>query len=472
MPANYAAMNKRLLSLDIFRGMTIAFMILVNNPGSWSTVYAPLLHADWHGATPTDWVFPFFLFIVGVAIPLALGKGLEQGADRSSLVRKILVRSATILGIGLFLSAYPRFGMPADHPLIGWQYIGIGLFIGLVFTREVLNQSQFADEPRLRLRRWLGYIALGLAGLLLVFGLFYYDLSRLRFPGVLQRIALVYLACGLLYLFTSWRQLLITGVGLLLVYWAIMSLVPVPIDATLREALSSGDLSQLGIYGEVGNIRQLSEHFIAPNLGAGGNIGAWLDRAIMHDHLWRTARNWDPEGLLSTLPAVVTGLIGVLTGMWLRTRKGDYEKLTGILGMGAILLALGLVWHLVFPINKKIWTSSYVLYVGGLALLFLGVIYWLVDVLRYQRWTKPFVIYGMNPLFAFILSGLLVKTAISISWDNVAGDRVNFWSWLYQAGFEPYLSPYNASLAFAVANVLFCFLAVWILYRYRIFVKV
>lgn len=465
-------MNKRLVSLDVFRGMTIAFMILVNNPGSWSTVYRPLLHAEWHGATPTDWVFPFFLFIVGVAVPLALGKRMEQGVERAALTRKVLVRSAIIFGLGLLMAAFPTFGMDAQHGPLLIQYLAVFLFILSIFGREVLNQPQFASEANTLKRKWLGYAALGLAGFMFVFGLFYYDLSHLRIPGVLQRIALVYLACGLLFLRFSWRGLLITGVVILVAYWAVMSLIPVPIDATLRAALETGDLSGLAMSGYQGELRQISENFIAPNLGAGGNIGAWLDRVIMHDHLYSHAESWDPEGFLSTFPSVVTGLIGVLTGMWLRTKREDYHKLTGILGVGAILLALSLVWDMTFPINKKIWTSSYVLYVGGVAMLFLGVIYWLVDVLDYRSWTKPFVIYGMNPLFAYILSGLLVDTAVHIRWQTADGGTTNLWSSLYQTLFQPFLSPYNASLAFAIMNVLICFLAVWALYRKKIFIKV
>ncbi|MCB0633888.1 MAG: DUF5009 domain-containing protein, partial [Lewinella sp.] len=178
------------------------------------------------------------------------------------------------------------------------------------------------------------------------------------------------------------------------------------------------------------------------------------------------------EGLFSTLPAVVTGLIGVLTGIWLRSQSDDYKKLTGILAVGTILLALGLIWDVVFPINKKIWTSSYVLYVGGLAMLFLGVVYWLVDVLEYRGWTRPFVIFGMNPLFAYVLSGLIVKTAINIRWETEPGQMTNLWSWTYKHLFDPFLTTYNAAFAFALANVLVCYLAVWALNRYKIFIRV
>lgn len=465
-------MQKRLVALDVFRGATIAFMILVNNPGSWSAVYRPLLHAEWHGCTPTDWVFPFFLFIVGVAIPLALGKRVAQGDARGDIIGKILRRTATIFGLGLLLAAYPRLGMAPEHPLALLHYLLLGTFLLGIFLREAINQPQWTGERTARRRRILTYVSLAAALGMIITGVFAYDLSHLRIPGVLQRIALVYGVCSLLFLRMSPRGLVYTGIGILLAYWGLMTLVPVPVDAVLREALASGNLDALATGGAQEPLRQIADNWIAPNLGAGGNLGAWLDRTLLGGHLWSAAKYWDPEGLLSTLPAVVTGIIGMLTGMWLQTNRDDYRKLTGILAVGAILVGLGLTWDLAFPINKKIWTSSYVLYVGGVAMLCLGVIYWLIDVLGYRRgWTKPFVVYGTNPLFAYVLSGLLVKTAINIKWETPEG-TVNLWSWIYQQGFERFLSPYNASLAFAIANVLVGLAAVWVLYRKRIFIKV
>lgn len=368
--------SKRLLALDVFRGMTIAGMILVNNPGNWGTTYSPLRHADWHGCTPTDWVFPFFLFIVGVAIPLALGRRKEEGQDRSAIFRKILFRTLAIFAIGLLLHLIPRF-----------------------------------------------------------------DFEHLRIPGVLQRIALVYGACATIFMFNNWKQQAWIGAGLLLLYWALMTLVSVP-DG------------------------------YPPNLEKETNLGAWLDRTIFTtNHLWSQAKTWDPEGLLSTLPAVVTGIIGMLTGEWLKTQRSHYEKLTGIFGMGTVALALGLSWDLVFPINKQLWTSSYVLYTSGVALLFLGVVYWMVDVLEYRRWIKPFVVYGTNALFAFVLSSLLAKLMFSVQWSIGDNQTQTLKDWVYQNGFETWLSPYNASPAFALANVLVILGITWILYSRKIFVR-
>lgn len=369
--------QQRLLSLDIFRGLTIAAMILVNNPGSWSDVYAPLLHADWHGVTPTDWIFPFFLFIVGVAIAYALGKRKAQGMDKKVLLRKIIKRTLIIFGIGLFLNGFPFF-----------------------------------------------------------------NLSTIRIPGVLQRIALVYGASATLFLYVNPRQLFWVGVGCLLGYWALMTLVPVP----------GG---------------------IAPNLEPSTNIGAWLDRVLMDGHLWTQSKTWDPEGFLSTLPAIATGISGILTGLWLRGEAGAYEKVAGLLAVGTILLALGCIWDLAFPINKKIWTSSYVLYTSGVALLILGVIYWLVDLRGSSWWTKPFIIYGTNALFVFVMSGLVAKLMYTIQWTNELGESISVKTWVWTTLFEPaFASTKMASLAFALANVLFFLGLSWILYNRKIFIKV
>ncbi len=368
--------SKRLLALDVFRGMTIAGMILVNNPGDWGTVYGPLLHADWHGCTPTDWVFPFFLFIVGVAIPLALGRRKEAGQDRAAIFKKILFRTVAIFVIGLLLHLIPKF-----------------------------------------------------------------DFMHMRIPGVLQRIALVYGACATIFMFSDWKRQLWIGAGLLLLYWALMALVPVP-----------------GGY--------------PPNLDAETNLGAWLDRTIFTtNHLWSQAKTWDPEGLLSTMPAVVTGITGMLTGEWIKTSRNHYEKLTGIFGVGVLLLVVSLTWDLAFPINKKIWTSSYVLYTSGVALLFLGVVYWTVDVLGYRRWIKPFVVYGTNALFAYVLSGLIAKTMFSIKWSIGPEETQTLQGWAYQNWFQSIFSDYNASLAYAIANVLLVLGVTWILYSRKVFIR-
>lgn len=416
-------------------------MTLVNNPGSWETVYPPLRHADWHGVTPTDWVFPFFLFIVGVAIPLALGRRKAEGADLGAIKQKIAWRVFAIFGFGLLLAAYPHFGMASHQGALAWLHYGLlALFLLSLFVREIYRDG--AAENKGSLSRMLGYTALGAAVGMAAIGIFVYDFSSLRIPGVLQRIALVYGACSLIYLYAAPRTQLWIGIGLLLLYWGLMTLVPVP-----------------GGY--------------PPNLDAETNLGAWLDRTLMGGHLWSQAKVWDPEGLLSTIPAISSGLVGVLTGEWLRSDKAHYEKVAGMLAVGTILLALSFVWDLSFPINKKIWTSSYVLYTSGVALLGLGSIYWLADCKGYTRWTKPFVVLGMNALFVYIATGLLVKLFSNIKWTDAAGEDTNVLGWLYQTVFVPaFASPYNASLAYGLFNVAFFLGLAWVLYAKKIFIRV
>ncbi|NUO01472.1 MAG: DUF5009 domain-containing protein [Saprospiraceae bacterium] len=428
--------SNRLLALDVFRGMTIAGMILVNNPGSWSTIYGPLKHADWHGCTPTDWVFPFFLFMVGMAIPIALGRRKAAGEGLPDLRRKIIIRTLIIFGLGLLMAAFPRFGFKEGHDNLWIPHLillGIGLLA--IFWRGV---STVAKE-----RKIAGWIALAVALAMLAIGIWAYNLTALRIPGVLQRIALVYCACAFLFLATDMRRQIWIGAGLLLLYWGLMTLVPIP----------GG---------------------VAPNLEAETNLGAWIDRTLLGGHLWSQAITWDPEGLLSTLPAVVTGMIGMQAGNWIKTLRSPYEHLTGIFGVGVLLVALGLTWDLAFPINKKIWTSSYTLYTGGVALLFLGMIYWIVDVLQYRRWTRFFVVYGMNALFVFVLSGLVAKLlgAIKVTDTTNANPGLSLQGWLYENCFKSVFSDYNASLAYALANVAFFWCIAWVLYKRRIFIKV
>ncbi|HMQ46937.1 MAG TPA: DUF5009 domain-containing protein [Saprospiraceae bacterium] len=434
--------NKRLLSLDILRGLTIAGMILVNNPGSWATVYPPLLHADWHGCTPTDWVFPFFLFMVGVAIPIALGKRLQRGDAPGTLRAKILSRTLLIFGFGLFLAAFPDFGMDKENTppaITSLHYLLMGLFMVGVLYRGVLI-AKYPDRKRQQRLALYGLIALALG--MAAIGFSYYDFSHLRIPGVLQRIALVYCACAFIFLNTNWKGQIYWGIGLLLGYWVLMRFVPVP-----------GGL--------------------APNLAPETNLGAWLDRFILGtNHLWSQSKVWDPEGLLSTLPAIATGICGMLCGHWMLNKKPAYEKAAGLFVIGVVLLALGHIWSMEFPINKKIWTSSYVLYTAGVAFLFLGLIYWLADIKGRQGWAKPFVIYGTNALTVYIFSGIFAELSFVISWVKADGTRTSLQSWLYHTFFTPYLSDFNASLAYAVCFVLLLYLVAWVMYRRKVFIRV
>jgi len=361
----------RLLSLDAFRGLTIAGMILVNNPGSWSHIYSPLRHAEWHGWTPTDLIFPFFLFIVGVAIPFSFGKRLERGDGKGALLLHVLKRSAILFGLGLFMAAFPRF-----------------------------------------------------------------DLANLRVMGVLQRIGLVYLVAAPAYLYLGRRGRGALVATLLLGYWALLTLVPVP-------GFGPGDLT--------------------PD----GNLGAYLDRMILGDRLWQDT--WDPEGLLSTLPAIATTLLGIFTGEWLKTEKTKGVKTLGMAVAGVAGMALGLMWDTGFPINKSLWTSSYVLFTAGAGLLLLAGFFWAMEMRGWKGWALPFQIYGMNAIAVFVASGLLAK---QMGLTRVGVENVSLKGWIYERLFASWAGPLNGSLFFALSYVLFWLAIMWVLYRRRIFIKI
>lgn len=362
--------SQRLLSLDVLRGITIAGMIVVNTPGTGNHVYPPLRHAEWHGLTPTDLVFPFFLFMVGISITLALGKRVERGLSGRKVVGKVLKRSAIIYALGLFLALFPDF-----------------------------------------------------------------DFANLRLVGVLPRIALVYLACSLLFLRLSWRGIAWLSAALLVGYWLMMVLIPVP--------------------------------GIGPaNLEPGTNLAAWLDNLLVPGRLYRG--NWDPEGLLSTLPAIATGLTGILAGYWLRTSRTAEQKIIGMMVAGVLACILGYLWHQTFPVNKNLWSSSYVLVSSGMALLLLGTLYWLIDVQNYRRWTPFFVAFGINAITAYVLHGVLID-AFHIP-VNEAGETLRGLS--YQGLTKMGMSAELGSFMWAILYLLLCFIPIWIMYRRNIIVKI
>ncbi|MDQ3799299.1 MAG: DUF5009 domain-containing protein [Acidobacteriota bacterium] len=377
----------RLVSLDVFRGMTVAGMVLVNNPGTWSSIYEPLKHAEWNGITPTDYVFPFFLFIVGVAIPLALGRRVESGGVNREIYLKIVRRAVVIFLLGLFLATFPFYN----------------------FTKG----------------EWL-------------------DPSTVRIMGVLQRIAVCYLFAALIFLHTSWKQQAIIAAALLFIYWALMTLIPVP----GCEVTSVSDKAC--------------------------NLSAYLDRMILtENHIWKQGKVYDPEGLLSTIPAIATTLAGVLCGHWIRRKIDDNEKVSAIFFFGIALLALGYLWQLAFPLNKSLWTSSYVVYTAGLALCFLGFCYWLIDIKGYRAWAKPFVIFGVNALVLFVGSGVMARLLGIIKVGETAdGKAVSLQQWIFGNLFLPFASPINASLMYAVSFILVWLFLMWLLYRKRIFIKI
>ncbi|NND73036.1 MAG: DUF5009 domain-containing protein [Rhodothermales bacterium] len=368
-----AGESGRFVSLDAFRGLTIAGMILVNTPGSWSYVYAPLRHAEWHGATPTDLVFPFFLFIVGTAMAFSFRKYDFQLSRAST--RKVLRRVILIFVIGFLLGAFP-------------------------FTRS------FAD---------------------------------LRIPGVLQRIAVAYGLASVICLTIRGRKLVATSAILLLLYWLLLVAFggsdPYSVETNLVRKID------LAVFG-------------ASHLYTGFGIP------------------FDPEGLLSTIPSAVTVLIGFLVGSEIRTSDNITMSLLRMLLFGTALIALGLVWAWFMPINKPLWTSSYVLYTAGIATCTLAWFAWIIDVRGLKSWSKPLVVFGMNPLFAYVLSILWVKVMLYIVKLPVDGESVNGYRWLFTRVFEPLAGPMFGSLLFAVAHVVVIWGIVRVMYARKIFVKI
>ncbi|HEU4557388.1 MAG TPA: heparan-alpha-glucosaminide N-acetyltransferase domain-containing protein [Longimicrobium sp.] len=370
----------RLLSLDVFRGITIAGMLLVNNPGSWSTIYDPLEHAAWHGWTPTDTIFPFFLFIVGVAMTFSFVGQLAKGQPRGTIFGRAVKRAAILFLLGLLLAAFPYYNL---------------------------------------------------------------DLANLRIPGVLQRIAVCFLAASAIYLFVPRRGQLWTAAALLLGYWAAMALVSVP-------GCGTGVLDDKGC-----------------------TLAAYVDRAVLGtNHLWASAKTWDPEGVLSTLPAIATVLLGIFAGNWIRGERTPAERATGLFFAGNTLMVGGLVWNAAFPINKNLWTSSYVLFMGGMAMVALAMCYWLVDVKGKQGWTRPFVVFGTNAIAAFFFSGIFARLLNMVKVPGGPTGTQPVKTWIYQNAFESWLSPINASLAFAICFVLLWWAIMEIFYRRKIFIKV
>ncbi|GLU54067.1 acyltransferase family protein [Dyadobacter frigoris] len=423
-------MKTRLISLDVLRGLTIILMTIVNNPGDWGHVYSPLLHAEWHGCTPTDLVFPTFLFIVGVSVVLAT----PQKILNANSFQKIITRTIRIFCLGMFLYFFSKihaFGLE------GLLLLGFRLIL-----TAIIVVALFSDYDK-KLQFYLA-LAVFVIMMILAFGGFK-DYETVRIPGVLQRIAIVYFIVSILYLKTNWKTQAIFGVTVLLTYWALMTLIPVP-----------------GV-GE-------------PNFEKGTNLAAWLDNYLLPGHLWITSKTWDPEGILSTLPAIGTGIAGLLVGTLL-TNSFSKDKKALYLFIGAISgIVIGLIWNTVFPINKALWTSSYVLYAAGIASLCLVILYYVIDVLGISGWTKFFVIFGVNPMVVFFFSGIIprVLSGIKVAYPNdPAHEPIGLQVYFYEFKLSPLFSdPINASLAYALTYLTLWFVILYILYRNKLVFKV
>ena len=360
----------RLTSLDVFRGITVAAMVLVNDSGDRHHIYWPLEHAEWNGWTPTDLVFPFFIFIVGVSMVLSFDSRKAKGASNAQCLLHAAKRSTIIFLLGLFLYAYPRF-----------------------------------------------------------------DVHTTRIPGVLQRIAVVYLiTCPVvLYIGRSARYLICAG--LLLAYWSLMILVPVP-------GYGAGVLTM------------------------DGSLATYVDRTLLYNHLF-TPHRFDPEGILSTIPAIATCLFGVTAGEWMQTKNGT-QLIRRLLVVGSVGITLGYLWNVWFPINKQLWTSSYTVFTAGFAMASLAFVYWIVDIRRWTKWARPFTWFGANPLAIYFLASLLL---VFTSYPAFGGLRIKqhvygkFYAHLFA-------SPYMDSLLYALSVTFLLGFVAWLMYRRRILIRI
>lgn len=363
-------MKDRIVAVDIFRGMTIVLMILVNNPGTWSNVYPPFLHADWHGYTPTDLVFPFFLFIVGTSITFAY----QNKVVTKNTYKKITIRSLKLIGLGLFLGAFT---------------------ISFPFFKEF---------------------------------------SEIRFPGVLQRIGVVFFITSVLFLHFKWKTLMWICIFILVAYWLAMGFIPVEGIASTFDR--------------------------APN-----NLANYLDVQILGNHTWK--KDYDPEGILSTIPAVASCIIGVFTGLILRSKQE--KKATILMGMGGSFIIIGHLFDLVFPINKALWSSSFVLVTAGWANLTLALIYYLTDVKKIS-FGSIFKYAGANAIIVFFLSSFIAKLFGLIKIDS---EGTSLHAWLFNTFYvHSAISLQMSSLLYAISVMSFYMFMAYFLYKKQIFIKV
>lgn len=365
-----AGKRERIFSVDFLRGLTVAFMIFVNSPGSWDYVCPWFAHAKWNGCTPTDLVFPFFLFIVGLSISFSLPE--KSTVVPVKLVWKILKRALLLFLIGVLINGFP-----------------------------------------------------------------FYQLDVLRIPGVLQRIALVFFCCALLHVYSSTTVQLVLTACILIGYWAFIGLVPHP---------------ETGV----------------ASLEAGKGIGSWVDQLLLGNHVWKQTKPWDPEGVLSTLPAIASGLIGVITGSMMNRMQEKKTMVIQLFICGNAILFIALAWNTLFPFNKNLWTSSYVLCTSGIALNALAISYWFLDIRQYRKGTEWGKAFGANAITAYILSEL-----VEASWNSIQlPSGISVKTWVFEQVFAFWLDPFVASHLMALLFVGLMYIPVYFLYKKRIFIKI
>lgn len=374
--------SQRLMCLDVYRGLMVAGMIVVDNPGSDEGAYWPIIHAKWNGWTPADFIFPSFLFLVGISIVYSVAARLERGATKQQILLHAFKRSLILIAIGLLVNASPIIGL---------------------------------------------------------------DVHTWRFEGVTQRIGICYFVAAILELWVGRRGQLVALAACLVGYWALLRFVPVP---------------GAGVPG----------HDI-PFMDQMQNLPAWLDRRLFMGHLYDGTR--DPEGIIHTIPAIGTTLIGVLTGHWLKAKKHAKKRIGGMVLFGILGMLAGELWNRWFPINKNLWTSSFVLFSGGFALLFLSLLYWMIEVKRWRgAWTMPILVFGMNAIAGFVADSLIYGPGYTFTVKGPNGATIN-WHEAAQAHFEAAgLSTANASLVYSLGAVAICWVLLWFLWRKKIFWKV
>ncbi len=378
-PKNF---SQRLMCLDVYRGLMVAGMILVDNPGSDEKAYWPIMHAKWNGWTPADFIFPSFLFLVGISMVYSFAARRGRGETRRQIFLHAIKRSLILIAIGLLVNASPLIGL---------------------------------------------------------------DFHTWRFEGVTQRIGICYLFASILELWTGRRDQWIVLAACLVGYWALLRFAPVP---------------GAGIPG-----RDI------PFMDQVQNLPAWFDRKLFMGHLYDGTR--DPEGIIHTIPAIGTTMFGVLTGHWLENQKNARKLIGGMVLFGALGMVGGEVWNRWFPINKNLWTSSFVMFSGGFALLFVSLLYWIVEVRRWRgAWTMPILVFGMNAIAGFVADSLIYGPGYTFTARGPNGATMNWHeaaqAWLEAGG----LGTATASLVYSLGAVAFCWMMLWLLWRKKIFLKV
>ncbi len=377
-----ANLSRRLLCLDVYRGLMVAAMIVVDNPGNDDNAYWPIMHAKWNGWTPADFIFPSFLFLVGISMVYSFAARLERGETRQHILLHAFKRSLILIVIGLLVNASPIIGL---------------------------------------------------------------DVHTWRFEGVTQRIGICYFFAAILELWAGRRGQWLALATCLVGYWVVLRFVPIP-----GAGLPGRDI---------------------PFMDQVQNLPAWLDRKLFMGHLYDGTR--DPEGILHTIPAIGTTLIGVLTGHWLKARKNTATLIGAMVLFGILGMFGGALWNRWFPINKNLWTSSFVLFSGGFALLFLSLLYWVTEVKRWRgQWTMPILVFGMNAIAGFVADSLIYGPGYSFTAKGPNGTTMS-WHEAAQAYLEALgLSTANASLIYSLAAVAICWLLLLPLWRKKIFLKV